>query len=311
MRLVSYRTHDSDGSYHAGIERDGGVVDVSLLLFTHGTRGAGSTQELQPVSVRGLLEKGPEQVQNVLTWAAEQFDVKNEVVPLDAVELGPPIPDPDKIICLAGNYARHLAETGAKVADLPPFPMFFGKYRNSLIGPTDPILLPQVSQAVDYEGELAVVIGKRCREVSRDQALDYVAGYTVCNDVSARDLQRQAHQWMAGKALDTFAPMGPGIVPASEIPDPQALMLITRLNGDVVQHESTADMIFSVADSIAFLSTIMTLEAGDIIATGTPAGVGFSLKPPRFLKDGDIIEVEIEGVGLIRNPVLNQTRKTE
>ena len=148
------------------------------------------------------------------------------------------------------------------------------------------------------------IIGTRCKEVAEPEALQYVAGYSIMNDVTARDIQLQTSQWTAGKALDTFAPMGPGMVLASDIPDPQTLMLTTRVNGQVVQHESTASMIFSVATSIAFLSFLMTLEPGDIIATGTPSGVGFKRTPPLFLREGDVVEVEIEGIGRIRNPVM-------
>jgi 2-keto-4-pentenoate hydratase/2-oxohepta-3-ene-1,7-dioic acid hydratase in catechol pathway len=201
------------------------------------------------------------------------------------------------------NYREHAAETNLEV---PQVPTIFAKFRNCLIGPTAPILLPHVSTAIDYEGELAVIIGTRCKNVSESDALQYVAGYTVCNDVSARDIQTKTSQWTAGKALDTFAPMGPGIVPASEIADPQTLELTTRLNGQVVQHDTTANMVFSVAAAIAFLSSLMTLEPGDIIATGTPSGVGFRRNPPLFMHHGDVVEVEIERVGTIRNPVLNE-----
>ncbi|MGH7682853.1 MAG: fumarylacetoacetate hydrolase family protein, partial [Vulcanimicrobiaceae bacterium] len=157
---------------------------------------------------------------------------------------------------------------------------------------------------IDYEVELAVIIGKRCKNVTESEALQYVAGYSILNDVSARDLQMQTSQWGAGKAIDTFAPLGPVLVTADEIPDPQKLAVKTRLNGEVVQNSSTADMIFSVAQMIAFLSDLMTLEAGDVIATGTPEGVGFTRKPPLFMKDGDVIEMEIEKIGVLRNPIV-------
>ena len=150
---------------------------------------------------------------------------------------------------------------------------------------------------------MAVIIGKRCKAVPEEEALHYVAGYCILDDVTARDIQAQTSQWTAGKALDTFAPMGPGIVPASQIPDPQTLTLVTRVNGQEVQHDTTANMIFSVASAIAFLSSLMTLEPGDILATGTPSGVGFKRTPPLFLQDGDVVEVEIERIGLLRNPV--------
>ena len=251
--------------------------------------------------MRALLQRGQAYVEEVFAWAKPQFDARSHLLPLDTLELGPPVPDPDKILCLGVNYREHAAEAQQ---ELPAIPMFFAKFRNSLIGPSSPILLPRVSTQIDYEGELAVIIGSRCKEVSEQEALQYVAGYSIMNDVSARDIQLQTSQWTAGKALDTFGPMGPGMVLASDIPDPQTLMLTTRVNGQVVQHESTANMIFSVATSIAFLSSLMTLEPGDIIATGTPSGVGFKRTPPLFLQEGDVVEVEIERIGSIRNPVM-------
>jgi 2-keto-4-pentenoate hydratase/2-oxohepta-3-ene-1,7-dioic acid hydratase in catechol pathway len=217
------------------------------------------------------------------------------------VELGPPVPDPDKIICAGLTYPDHAAEFNAVI---PPVPAFFAKFRNTLTGPASPIVIPRASQKVDYEGELAVVIGRRCRGVREEDALGSVAGYTVLNDVSARDLQFQTSQWTAGKTPDTFCPMGPGIVPAAAVADPGGLEIRTRVNGSEVQHGRTGEMLFPVARIIAFLSSFMTLEPGDIIATGTPSGVGFKRRPPLFLKAGDVVEVEIAGIGLIRNPVV-------
>jgi acylpyruvate hydrolase len=297
MMLVSYRTRGSDAAWHAGIAHEGTVVDVTASRLRRADEASGQAD----LSVRGLLEQGPSSVEEVFAWAMPQFEAKSHLIPLETVELGPPVPDPDKIICLGVNYREHAAEARQQ---LPAVPMFFAKFRNSLIGPSSPILLPGVSTQIDYEGELAVIIGRRCKGVSEQEALQYVAGYTIMNDVTARDLQLQTSQWTAGKALDTFGPMGPGIVLASEIPDPQTLTLTTRVNGQVVQHASTADMIFSVATTIAFLSSLMTLEPGDIIATGTPSGVGITRTPPLFLQDGDVVEVEIERLGRIRNPVM-------
>jgi 2-keto-4-pentenoate hydratase/2-oxohepta-3-ene-1,7-dioic acid hydratase in catechol pathway len=190
-------------------------------------------------------------------------------------------------------------------------PPLFAKFRNALCGPNSPIVIPSVSTQVDYEGELAVVIGRSCKDVPEREALSFVAGYTIMNDVSARDLQMQSSQWTAGKILDTFAPMGPGIVPASEISDPQTLQILTRVNGVELQNGNTRDMIFSVAKIIAFLSTLMTLQPGDLIATGTPSGVGFKRQPPVFLKTGDIVEVEIERIGVIRNPVIDSESRLD
>ncbi len=296
MMLVSYRKPDSK-VWRAGIVRDQMVVDV-MAYQSHQSNDA---LESGDFSVRGLLQRGRAYLEEVFAWSRNQFSVADNLLPSNTLEFGPPVPDPDKIICLGVNYREHAAEAQL---ELPTVPLFFAKFRNSLIGPAASVLLPHASEQIDYEGELAVIIGTRCKEVSEQDALNYVAGYTIMNDVSARDIQMQTSQWIAGKALDTFAPMGPGIVPASNIPDPQTLLLTTRLNGQTVQHASTADMIFSVAHAISFLSSLMTLEPGDIIATGTPSGVGFKRTPPLFLQDGDIVEVEIEGIGQIRNPVV-------
>jgi acylpyruvate hydrolase len=294
MQLVSYRIHGhTDESWRAGVEHEGYVVDVTALWH----------DGVYETTTRQLLAAGPATVRKVFKQAREALDAGPDapgVFQAASVEFGPPVPDPDKIICIGINYADHASEAGLARTEVP---LFFAKFRNSLTGPTSPILLPRVSSQIDYEGELAVIMGTRCKEVSEQEALQYVAGYTIMNDVSARDLQMQTSQFIAGKALDTFAPMGPGIVLASAIPDPQALQLTTRVNGQVVQHASTASMIFSVAAIIAFLSSLMTLEPGDIIATGTPAGVGFKRTPPLFLHDGDVTEVEIEGIGQLRNPV--------
>jgi 2-keto-4-pentenoate hydratase/2-oxohepta-3-ene-1,7-dioic acid hydratase in catechol pathway len=296
MQLVSYRVQGHmDGSWRAGVEHEGLVVDVTALWHD----GDHET------TTRQLLAAGPVTVREVFKQVREALDAGPDapgVFQATDIELGPPVPDPDKIICIGINYADHSNETGIAQSEVP---LFFAKFRNSLTGPTSPILLPRVSNQIDYEGELAVIIGTRCKEISEQEALQYVAGYSIMNDVSARDLQMQTSQYIAGKALDTFAPMGPGIVLAAAIPDPQTLMLTTRVNGKVVQHTSTANMIFSVAAVIAFLSSLMTLEPGDIIATGTPSGVGFKRTPPLFLHDGDVVEVEIEGIGQIRNPVMH------
>lgn len=222
-------------------------------------------------------------------------------VELDQVELGPPVRHPSKILCLGLNYQAHADGAGFEV---PPVPVFFAKFQNGLVGAEGDVVMPRVSRDIDYEGELAVVIGRRAKHVTRENALDYVAGYSVFNDVSARDLQLQTSQWTAGKAVDTFAPMGPGLVPAAVIPDPQDLMLTTKLNEEVKQHDTTGSMIFSVAETIEFISAVMTLEPGDIIATGTPAGVVFEQKQQRYLIPGDVMEVTIEGLGTLRNPVV-------
>ncbi len=299
FRLVSYRSDPTAPTWRAGIAFHNALIDLTGYAAAPSRGQAGESNR----SVRAFLEAGPDEQKQILAWATRQFDAGEQVLSLDEVELGPPVPDPEKILCLGLNYPEHAAEAEL---DIPPVPTFFAKFRNSLVGPISPVILPAADRFIDYEGELAVVIGKRCKHVSEQEALEYVAGYTVCNDVSARDLQVQTSQWTAGKAIDTFAPMGPGIVLATDIPDPQALTLTTRVNGEVVQHESTSQMIFSVAATIAFLSSFMTLEPGDVIATGTPSGIGARRQPPLFLQAGDIVEVEIEPIGMIRNQMVGE-----
>jgi 2,4-didehydro-3-deoxy-L-rhamnonate hydrolase len=198
------------------------------------------------------------------------------------------------------NYRDHAAE--AKL-DVPGQPVFFAIWASSLVGPGEPIVIPPVSAKIDYEAELAVVIGERARNVPAARALDVVAGYTCFNDVSARDLQFQDGQWTRAKSLDTFSPVGPRVVPASEVGDPQALRIRCLLNGKAMQDSSTAEMVFSVAELVAALSDGVTLEPGDLIVTGTPAGVGFARRPPVYLRAGDEVTVEIERIGSLTNPV--------
>jgi 2-keto-4-pentenoate hydratase/2-oxohepta-3-ene-1,7-dioic acid hydratase in catechol pathway len=214
--------------------------------------------------------------------------------------------EPPNILALGLNYRRHAEETRM---DLPETPVLFMKATNSLIGPGQPILLPAAGpDCVDYEGELAVVIGRRVRNASPEEAWGAVLGYTCANDVSARDWQfaKQSGQWIRGKSFDTFCPLGPWIVTPSDLPDPQNVRLRTLVNGTVVQEESTRDMIFPIPAIISDLSRTMTLLPGTVILTGTPRGVGFTRRPPVFLRDGDTVTVDIEGIGSLTNPVLRE-----
>ena len=220
--------------------------------------------------------------------------------PLASVTLGAPIPEPRKVIGVGRNYREHARELGNEA---PTEPVLFAKFATSVIGPEEPILIPSAAKQVDYEAELGVVIGSRASEVSAATALEHVAGYTCLNDVSARDLQFPPVQWTRGKAIDTFCPLGPHLVTRDEIPDPQALRIRCWLNGEVMQDSSTAEMIFSVADLVSFISQTITLLPGDIIATGTPPGVGVARTPPRFLQPGDEVTVEIERIGRLTNPL--------
>jgi 2-keto-4-pentenoate hydratase/2-oxohepta-3-ene-1,7-dioic acid hydratase in catechol pathway len=211
-----------------------------------------------------------------------------------------PIERPQKIICVGLNYRDHAEEQGVP---LPEWPILFAKWPNTLIGPGEPIVMPAITDQVDYEAELGVVIGSRVKGASPDDALQAVAGYLCLNDVSARDLQFGDKQWVRGKSPDTFCPVGPALVPASDVPDPQALRIRAILNGEVLQDSNTSNMVFGVADIVGFVSQAITLEPGDLIATGTPAGVGVFRDPPIFLKPGDQITIEIEGLGELTNPV--------
>jgi 2-keto-4-pentenoate hydratase/2-oxohepta-3-ene-1,7-dioic acid hydratase in catechol pathway len=210
-----------------------------------------------------------------------------------------PIERPGKVICVGLNYRGHAEEQHAAI---PERPLLFAKWATALTGPGDPIVLPRISSSIDHEAELGVVLGARVKGVSVDDALEAVRGYLCANDVTARDLQRADGQFTRSKSLDTFCPVGE-LVPAAEVPDPQALRIRCLVNGAVRQDSTTADMIFSVAELIAFASEAITLEPGDLILTGTPAGVGFFRDPPVFLADGDEVTVQIDGIGTLTNPV--------
>jgi 2-keto-4-pentenoate hydratase/2-oxohepta-3-ene-1,7-dioic acid hydratase in catechol pathway len=212
-----------------------------------------------------------------------------------------PIDRPGKIICVGLNYRDHAEEQGTA---LPEAPLLFAKWQNAVIGPGAAIVIPPVVTKCDYEAELGVVIGERVRDVSAENALEAVAGYVCVNDVSARDLQFADGQWTRGKSPDTFCPVGPVLVSRDNIPDPQALPIRAILNGETVQESTTANMIFGVAEVIAYVTRTITLEPGDLIATGTPAGVGAFRDPPLFMRAGDQITIEIEGIGSLTNPVV-------
>jgi 2-keto-4-pentenoate hydratase/2-oxohepta-3-ene-1,7-dioic acid hydratase in catechol pathway len=214
----------------------------------------------------------------------------------------PPIPDPGKILCIGLNYRDHALEGGKAI---PTEPVLFGKFANALIAHEQAIRLPRVSQKVDYEAELVVVIGRRGRYISEARAMEYVGGYTIGHDVSARDWQFRGEekQWMIGKTFDTFAPTGPYLVTADELTDPHHLQVQLRLNGQTMQNSNTREFIFTVPQLLAYVSQVLTLEPGDLIFTGTPPGVGAARKPPVFLKPGDVTEVEIEHLGVLRNTV--------
>jgi 2-keto-4-pentenoate hydratase/2-oxohepta-3-ene-1,7-dioic acid hydratase in catechol pathway len=249
-----------------------------------------------PGTLQSLIEQGGD----ALAGAGANL-ASAPVVDMDAVTLMPPISHPEKIVCIGLNYKDHSAESGFKQ---PEYPTLFGRFNSSLIAHGAPIQRPAFSEQLDYEGELVAVIGKTARAVPEADALSHVAGYSIFNDASVRDYQFKSPQWMPGKNFDDTGAFGPDFVTADELPPGcDGLRLQTRLNGQVVQDASISDMVFSVARTIAILSEFMTLRAGDVIVTGTPSGVGLARKPPLWMKDGDTVEVEIERIGTLRNPV--------
>ncbi len=250
-----------------------------------------------PCSLRQLIALGPAAMEQAAR-AVLQGRPLTQVVKLLA-----PIPDPQKVICVGLNYADHARESGQAP---PPEPVLFSKFPTAILAPDAPIVLPRVSQEVDYEAELVVVIGRPGRYIAEQDALRHVAGYCVGHDVSARDwqLRKPGGQWLLGKSFDTFAPFGPTLVTPDEVGDPGRLRVQLRLNGQTMQDSNTSQFIFNVAQVIAYISQVCTLLPGDVIFTGTPPGVGAARKPPVFLKPGDNVEVEIEKLGVLRNPVV-------
>jgi len=299
LRLVSYL---SEEQWRAGVLLEGSVLDAARVA-AHASLPGG---EPAWTTVRSVIAHSDEEL-GALDQAAREMG-RGLGIDSSQLRLGPPVPDAEKILCIGLNYLDHQQESAASnvavAQELPRFPMVFNKFRTSLIGDGDPIEPPAATKELDFESELAVVIGKEARNVPIENALDHVAGYAPFNDVTARDLQLRSAQWAIGKGFDTSAPFGPCLVLRDEVPDPQALTIVGRLNGEVMQRGSTSQMIFSVAALIEYTSQAITLVPGDIIATGTPSGVGFARKPPVLLKPGDIFEVEIEGVGLLSNPVI-------
>jgi len=278
MRLVTYR---ADGEERAGVLTDGGVLDAALLLG------------IDRVGVRELLADGR------LDDLRKRLDGA-DADPIAGAELLPPLPDPDKIVCIGLNYRSHAAEAGI---DPPDHPTFFAKFRNALAPPGSTVELPAASEKVDYEAEVAFVVGRHCQDVSQDEALDAIAGYMLLNDLSARDLQFATSQWMPGKVFDGSAPCGPAIVTPDEAGPADAISFALDLNGERMQEASTSDLIFSIAELVARLSRWMTLEPGDIVSTGTPSGVGSVRQPRVWLKPGDEIVISSPTLGELRTTI--------
>lgn len=291
MRIATYQ---GAGEPRLGFVVNDRIVDLQAL--------ARRKKLSVPKDMVMLIEETPTLALRALGREADAWvKAGRESSPVSKTKLLAPIPRPAKnIFCMGRNYAEHAREGGVAP---PEVPVFFTKPPTTVIGHETPVIHHRVTQSLDYEVELVAVIGRRGRDIPAAKALDYVFGYTIMNDVTARDLQHRHQQWFKGKSLDTFAPMGPWIVLRSEIPDPQKLRLSMRVNGEVRQNATTASMLFSVAQLIETLSAGMTLECGDLLATGTPEGVGMGFNPPRWLNVGDVLEAEIERIGVLRNQI--------
>lgn len=318
MKLVSYN-HKAET--RIGVQSNETIIDLlSARKELAEGKNYGSMMPPNLTDIVSLLDRGEQALRAIRSLVLEVSRLTSEgsdvslrragvILPLSQVRLNSPIPRPRKnIVCLGLNYHDHWAETlGRRGEPLPSVPVFFTKSPTAVIGPYDDIVYPSATAELDYEVELAVVLGRSGKDISRDDASDFVAGYTILNDVSARDLQRTHGQWFKSKSLDSFAPMGPYLITKDEIADPHDLDMELTLNGQPRQRSNTRNMIFKIPEIIEFLSQDMTLEPGDIIGTGTPAGVALGMSPPGYLKVGDVVETRIEGLGFIRNKVVAKT----
>jgi 2-keto-4-pentenoate hydratase/2-oxohepta-3-ene-1,7-dioic acid hydratase in catechol pathway len=283
MKFVTFQRYNTP---EPGVLRNDEVVSLKAAGFA---------------SMLDVIAGGPAARARIEDWFLKP--PADAVAPLASVRLLAPIPHPPKIICIGLNYRDHAIESKMEI---PKVPTVFSKYATAVIGPDEAIRLPRVSTKPDYEAEFAVIIGKGGRYIPAANWREHVFGYTILNDVSARDYQMATSQWMMGKTFDTFAPMGPAIVTAEEIADPHNLDISLTINGETLQHSNTSNLIFRIPELIEYLSAVFTLESGDLISTGTPSGVGFARKPPRWLKAGDEVIVRVEGLGELRNPVADE-----
>jgi 2-keto-4-pentenoate hydratase/2-oxohepta-3-ene-1,7-dioic acid hydratase in catechol pathway len=288
MRLATFT---NAGTRRIGVVTDDGVVDLAQAAPS------------LPRDMIGLLAGGSDALGMARAAAAR----RGPRVALADVTLDAPVPRPPKFLAIGLNYADHVKESGL---DAPPFPVFFNKQSTCVVGPSAPIHLPRVSALLDYEGELAFVIGRRCRHVPAARAAQVIAGYTIVDDVSVRDWQLRTPTMTMGKSFDTHGPMGPWLVTPDEVGDPHALELKTWVNGELRQHSNTRQLIFDCFAQVEHLSTAFTLEPGDVVTTGTPAGVGGAMKPPRFLVAGDVVRIEIDRLGTLENRVVAEPEST-
>jgi len=284
---MQFVTFERNGSAEPGVMAGNDLIAL---------KGAGFS------TLVGIIEGGPQARRRVEAWVKKPS--ADAVVPRAGARLLAPIPRPPKIICVGLNYRDHAIESKMEI---PKVPTIFAKFATAVIGPGAPIVLPKVSAKPDYEAEFAFVIGQGGRHIPKDRWQDHIFGYTNLNDISARDYQMATTQWMMGKTFDTFAPFGPAIVTADEIVEPHALDIQMIINGEVLQSSNTSQLIFRIPELIEYLSSVFTLEPGDIVSTGTPSGVGFSRTPPRWLRPGDECVVKTSGLGELHNPVIAES----
>jgi len=284
---------------YAALARARGLAAPDALADAHAPADALAFLQCGEAAVAAAREA----LEHALGLGRETAIARQLAVPLADAKLLPPIVNPPKVVCVARNYAEHAKEAGLQVSEIP---ILFARFANTLVAHGDPIVRPSVSEQVDWEGELAVVIGKPGHRIARADAMDHVAGYSVFNDVSVRDYQFRVTQYTGGKNFSHSGPFGPFLVLKDEVADPHKLDLTTELNGEVVQRGNTSDMIFDIPAIVEHISEFVALEAGDVIPMGTPSGVGFKRTPPRFLTPGDVVRVTVEGVGVLENPVIDE-----
>jgi len=301
VKIVSYRRKDTvEDPFRIGFIHDEVVVDLQHAYM----KQFPADEAIFPSDPNEFFLEGSNTMEKAKKVFQQWLQHGDETVsiPRKAATLGIPIASPSKIICVGKNYADHVAEMRGEI---PNYPVLFAKYSNALIGPEDEIIKSASTRQLDYEVELTIIIGKVATKVKKENALDYIAGYTIGNDITGRDLQKRTPQWLQGKTLDHTTPIGPWIVTADEIGDPSNLSIKSYVNGEERQSSNTSHLIFDIPFLIEFISEVITLNPGDIIMTGTPDGVGFAMDPPQFLQDGDIVTLEIEKIGQMENKVVD------
>lgn len=316
MKLITFKREGVSQRIGAIVNEE--VVDLHVayksLLTSEGKIRAGQIADAYvPQDMNGFLQGGKESME--LAKKAIDYALNNKVdngfklvYDINDVKVEAAVPTPGKIICVGHNYREHILEMKR---ELPPYPVVFAKFANTVIGPQDDIPFYPISEQLDYEAEFTFVVGKRARNVSQEDALDYVAGYTIVNDVTYRDIQRRTIEWLQGKTVDGSAPMGPYLVTSDELQDPSGLEVVLTVNGEERQRSNTANLVFSVQYLVEFLSGLMTLEPGDVILTGTPGGVGVARDPQVYLKDGDVVKIDIDKIGTLENRVASVKETAE